>query len=141
MSADFVTVEPIILEARKRLDQGAWDFLVGGSESETTFRRNRSAFDRLAFRPRVLRGVSAVDPSTTFLGHHLRIPVLAAPIGSLQRFTPGGGTAAVAAAAEFGVVPVISSATEPLLEETAASADAVKMFQLYIRGEIGRAHV
>jgi glycolate oxidase len=84
----------------------------------------------------VLRGVSAVDPSTTFLGHHLRIPVLAAPIGSLQRFTPGGGTAAVAAAAEFGVVPVISSATEPLLEETAASADAVKMFQLYIRGDL-----
>ena len=136
MSADFVTVEPIILEARRRLDQGAWDYLVGGSESETTFRRNRSAFDRLAFRPRVLRDVSAVDPSTTFLGHHLRIPVLTAPIGALQRFTPEGGAAAVAATAEFGVVPVISSVTEPVLEETAASADAVKMFQLYIRGDL-----
>ena len=136
MSTDFVTLEPIILEARKRLDQGAWDYLVGGSESETTFRRNRSAFDRLAFRPRVLRDVSAVDPSTTFLGHHLRIPVLTAPVGSLQRFTPRGGVAAVAATAQFGVVPVISSVTEPALEETAATADAAKMFQLYIRGDL-----
>jgi isopentenyl diphosphate isomerase/L-lactate dehydrogenase-like FMN-dependent dehydrogenase len=136
MSADFPTLEPIILEARKRLDQGAWDFLVGGSESETTFRRNRSAFDRLAFRPRVLRDVSAIDASTTLLGHNLRIPVLTAPVGALQRFTPGGAADAVAAAAAFGIVPVVSSASEPALEDSAAITDAPRWFQLYIRGDL-----
>ncbi|MCE2466071.1 MAG: alpha-hydroxy-acid oxidizing protein, partial [Dehalococcoidia bacterium] len=49
------------------MKQGAWDYVVGGADSETTLRRNRRAFDKIAFRPRVLVDVSNVDPSTTFL--------------------------------------------------------------------------
>ena len=81
MAADFVSNEEIVQEARKKLMQGAWDYLVGASESETTMRRNRLAFDRVAFRPRVLVNVNSIDTSTTFLGHDLTIPVLLAPIG------------------------------------------------------------
>ncbi len=91
MPPEFLSNEEIVIAARKRLEQGPWDYLVGGSESETSLRRNRLAFDRVAFRPRVLRDVSQIDTSTTFLGHKLRIPVLLAPIGSLQAFDPGGG--------------------------------------------------
>ena len=105
MTTDFVSNEEIVQKARQNLVQGAWDYLVGGSESETTMRRNRLAFDRVAFRPRVLVDVSEIDPSTTFLGHNLRIPVMLAPIGSLQVFTPGGGADATKAAAEFGTMP------------------------------------
>src|SRR5712692_4721621 len=90
MDLDIVTNEELIQAARRRLNQGAWDYLVGGSESETTLRRNRLAFDRIAFRPRILVDVSKVDPSTTFLSQKLRIPVILAPIGSLQRFDPEG---------------------------------------------------
>ena len=61
---------------------------MGGSESETTLRRNRLAFDRIAFRPRILVDVSQIDTSTTFMGQKLRIPALLAPIGSLQVFHP-----------------------------------------------------
>ena len=39
MTTDFVTNEEIVQEARKRLGQGPWDYLVGASESETTMRR------------------------------------------------------------------------------------------------------
>jgi glycolate oxidase len=136
MTSDFATLQPIIQAARKRLDQGTWDYLAGGSESETTLRRNRGAFDRIAFRPRVLRDVSKIDPSTTFLGQHLRIPVLTAPIGSLQLITPEGGAATAQATSEFGIVPVFSSVTEPALEVTAATGDGPKMFQLYVRGDM-----
>ena len=93
MSEDFskyVTVEQIIQRARQNLAQGPWDYLAGASESETTMRRNRLAFDKVAFRPRVLVDVSSVDASTTFIGHKIRIPVLLAPIGSLQVFIPEG---------------------------------------------------
>ena len=83
MATDFVSNEQIVQTARRNLAQGAWDYLTGASESETTMRRNRMAFDRVAFRPRVLVDVSNIDPSTTFLGHKLRIPVILAPIGSL----------------------------------------------------------
>ena len=81
MSVAFSTNEEMIRAARRRLAQGPWDYLAGGTESETSLRRNRLAFDRLALRPRVLVDVSSVDRSTTFLGHRLRIPVLLAPIG------------------------------------------------------------
>ena len=73
--------------------------------------------------------------SSTFLGHKLRMPVLTAPIGSLQVFEPGGGATCARATAEFGTMPVISSVTDPPLEETAASSDKPKVFQLYVHGD------
>jgi glycolate oxidase len=136
MNPEFLSNEEIVLAARRNLLQGPWDYLVGASESETTMRRNRLGFDRLGFRPRVLVDVSRIDPSTSFLGHRLRIPVLLAPIGSLQAFTPEGAVASARAAAEFGTIPVISSATQPSLEETAAASDGPRTFQLYVHGDM-----
>jgi glycolate oxidase len=132
---DFVTTEEIIQEARRRCVQGAWDYLVGGSESETTLRRNRLAFDRIAFRPRILVDVTEVDTSTELLGQKLRIPAILAPIGSLQVFDPDGGLAATRAASEFGIMHCVSSVTQPSLEETAAATDTPKIFQLYVNGD------
>ena len=91
MSADYVSNQEIIMAARRNLTQNVWDYLTGGAESETTMRRNRLGLDSLAFRPRVLVNVSKVDTSATVLGHKLRIPVMMAPIGSLQSFVPEGG--------------------------------------------------
>jgi glycolate oxidase len=135
LSSDFFTNEEIVRAARRRLAQGPWDYLVGATESETTMRRNRLAFDRLAFRPRVLVDVSSIDRSATFLGHNLRIPVLLAPIGGLQNFDPEAGVAVARAADEFGTLQVVSSATLPTLEETASATEWPKIYQLYIRGD------
>ena len=136
MSLDFVSNEEILQEARRRLEQGAWDYLVGGSASETTLRRNRLAFDRLAFRPRILVDVSHIDPSTTFMGQKLRLPAILAPIGSLQVFDPGAAVASTTAATEFGIMHAVSSVTEPALEETAAATSTPKIFQLYVHGDM-----
>ncbi|MBV9327539.1 MAG: alpha-hydroxy-acid oxidizing protein [Chloroflexi bacterium] len=135
MIRDFVTNEELIQEARRRCAQGAWDYLVGGSESETTLRRNRQAFDKIAFRPRVLVDVSNVDTSTELLGQKLRIPAIFAPIGSLQVFDPAGAVAATQAATEFGIMHCVSSATLPALEETADATPTPKIFQLYVHGD------
>jgi glycolate oxidase len=137
LDSEFVTNEEIIQKARRHLSQGVWDYLVGGSESETTLRRNRLAYDRVAFRPRILVDVSTVDPSTTFLGHKLRIPALLAPIGSLQVFHPDGAVASTQAATDFGIMHVVSSVTEPDLEITAAATETPKIFQLYVYGDWG----
>lgn len=136
MSGNFVSNEEIIQEARRRLDQGAWDYLVGGSESETTLRRNRLAFDRIAFRPRILVDVSEIDPSTRFMGQTLRIPAILAPIGSLQVFDRDAAVASTKAATEFGIMHAISSVTDPTLEETAAATPTPKIFQLYVHGDM-----
>src|SRR5256885_6038097 len=127
MSLDYVSNQEIIQAARRNLPQDVWDYLTGGAESETTMRRNRLGFDCLALRPRVLVDVSKVDTSTTFLGQKLRIPVMMAPIGSLQTITPEGGVAVAKAAAEFGTMNFVSSVTQPSLEDIAASTNHPKI--------------
>src|SRR3990172_3303133 len=99
----------MVLAARNNLNQAGWDYLTGGAESETTMRRNRLAFDRLALRPRILRDVSSVDTSATLFGRRMRSPVMLAPIGSIQLLHRDGAAAPASAAAEFETIDVVSS--------------------------------
>jgi isopentenyl diphosphate isomerase/L-lactate dehydrogenase-like FMN-dependent dehydrogenase len=133
---EFMTTTEIVRAAQAALEPQAWDYIVGGSETEMTLRRNREAIEGQAFRPRVLRDVRTVDTSTRLLGTKLRIPYILAPVGSLQTITPDGAAAQVRGACAFGTLPVISSVTEPSLEETAAAATGDKWFQLYVRGDV-----
>ena len=131
----FQNLHEIVKAARGSLPQGPWDYLVGATETETTLRRNRQALDSIAFRPRVLRNVAAVDLTRSFLGRSLRLPVLTAPIGGLETFDPGGGATVARATGEFGVIQMLSSVCMPGLEATAKAADNVRIFQLYVRGD------
>jgi isopentenyl diphosphate isomerase/L-lactate dehydrogenase-like FMN-dependent dehydrogenase len=131
----FQTLHEIVKAARHNLAPGPWDYLMGGTETETTLRRNRQSLDSIAFRPRVLRDVRGVDPSSTLFGRRVRLPVMLAPIGSIESFTPGGGATAAVGSAEFGVPQMLSSACNPGLEATAAAADNFRIFQLYVRGD------
>ena len=131
----FQTLHEIVKAAKHNLAPGPWDYLMGGTETETTLRRNRQSLDSLALRPRVLRDVRGVDPSSTLFGRRVRLPVMLAPIGSIESFTPGGGATAAVGSAEFGVPQMLSSACNPGLEATAAAADNFRIFQLYVRGD------
>ena len=131
----FQNLHEIVKAAQTNLPPGPWDYLIGGAETETTVRRNRQAIDSVAFRPRVLRNVSKVDLTTTFLGRKLRLPVLTAPIGGLESFEPGGGATVARATGDFGVFQMLSSVCMPGLEETAKAADNARIFQLYVRGD------
>ena len=133
----FQTLHEIVKAARQNLEPGPWDYLIGGAESETTLRRNRQALDSIAFRPRVLRDVSRIDCTSALFGRAVRLPVLVAPVGSIETFTPGGGATAAKAAAEFGIPLMLSSVCNPGLEAVAAAADGFRMFQLYVRGDVG----
>jgi glycolate oxidase len=131
----FQTLHEIVRSARENLAPGPLDYLIGGTETETTLKRNRLALDSLALRPRVLRDVSRIETSVSFLGQGARIPVMLAPIGSIETFTPGGGATAAEAAATFGVPLMLSSVCAPGLEAVARAADGVRTFQLYVRGD------
>ena len=135
MTGDYQCLHEFIPAARAKLDSNIWGYLIGATESETTLRRNRAALDAIALRPRVLRDVSKVDATTRFLGMKLRLPVMLAPVGSLESFDPGGAATAGRGATEFGVPIIVSSVTKPGLEETAKAATGPKIFQLYVRGD------
>ncbi len=135
-ASEFETLHEIIRKARQNLDQNAWDYIIGGTETETTLRRNRLSIDSIAFRPRVLRDVSKVDVSVDRLGTRLRLPLMLAPVGALEIFEAGGGATVARAAQAFGVAHMLSSVCAPGLEAVAAAApDALRIFQLYVRGD------
>ena len=129
------TLFQLLTIAKRNLSPGAWDYLMGGSETETTLNQNRRALDRIAFRPRVLRNVAHIDTGTTLLGQKLKLPIVLAPIGSMQDIIAEGGVAPTRAAARTGIVHMLSSVCAPGMEIIAKAADYPKFFQLYVRGD------
>ena len=132
---EFQNLHELIVRARANLNQNSWDYIVGAAETETTMRRNRMALDEIAFRPRVLRNVAKVDASVAQFGRRMRLPVVIAPVGALELFDPDGAASVARAAGTFGAAHMLSSVSEPGLEKTAEAApDALRMYQLYVRG-------
>ena len=83
----------------------------------------------------MLRDVSTIDTTTTLLGQKLKLPIVLAPIGSMQDLLAEGGVAPTRAAARTGMVHMLSSVCAPGMEEVAKAADYPKFFQLYVRGD------
>ena len=133
--AEFETLHEIAAAARGNVSDGVWDYLTGGTETETTLLRNRQALDSIAFRPRVLNDVRRIDCSGRTAGRDTRLPVALAPMGSLETLHPGGSMEVAKAAETFGVVSYLSSVTQPGLEEVAAQTAHPKIYQLYVRGD------
>jgi isopentenyl diphosphate isomerase/L-lactate dehydrogenase-like FMN-dependent dehydrogenase len=133
---EFQNLHELVRKARTNLNQNAWDYIVGGSETETTLRRNRMALDEIAFRPRVLRNVAEVDTSVEVFGRKLRLPIVLAPVGALESFDPGAAASVARGAGAFGAAHMLSSVSQPGLENVAKAApDALRIFQLYVRGD------
>ncbi len=132
---EYVTLHEIVKAAKIRLNANIWDYLIGGTETETTLRRNRMELDSIAFKPRVLRNVSRIDPSSEVFGKRLRIPVLLAPVGSLESFEPGGGITVARGAGAANVGMLISSVTTLKLEDIVKGGNGPKIYQLYVRGD------
>ena len=69
----FQALHEIIDAARNKLSRNIWDYLRGGTETETTLKRNRMALDSMAFRPRVLRDMRVIDAGSNTVSYtHLR---------------------------------------------------------------------
>lgn len=125
-------VDDLRREARRRLPRGVFDYIDGGAESEHSLARNCEAFDRLEFRPRVLRDVGAADPSTSLLGRPLPLPLVLAPTGFGRMADPRAGELAVARAAGAAGVPYsLSTLSTRSIEEVAAAARGPRWFQVY----------
>ena len=132
----FYALHEIVAAARSNLSAGPWGYLSGGAETETTLARNRAALDAVAFRPRVLRDVSTIDSTATVLDRKVRLPLLIAPVGQLNHFSPGAAADVAKAAASFGVTQMLSSGSPPRLEEVSSAApEGHRIYQLYVTGD------
>ena len=130
--ARVLTIDDLRRLARRRLPRAVYDFVEGGAGDERTVTRNRAAFDRLLFRPRVLVDVSKREQATTVLGQRVATPVLVSPTGMAGLCWPKGEVAAARAAHEAGTIYTLSTHSSCSIEEVAAEAPGPLWFQLYV---------
>src|SRR6266542_2196171 len=130
--AHAASVSDLRAMARRRLPRGVFDYIDGGAEDERTLAANSDAYARIAFRPRVLRDVSSIDPRTTLLGRELPLPLVLTPTGFTRIAAPPGELAVARAAARMGLPYSLSTMSTRSIEDVAAVSDGPKWFQVYV---------
>src|SRR5689334_18832811 len=109
-----ITMPPLNLieyetAARERLDPAFYDYIVGGAGDELTLQRNRSAYDRIVLRPRVLVDVSEIDQSTSVLGIPISMPVMLSVTAAHRLCHPDGELATARAAHAAGTLCMVGT--------------------------------
>ncbi|GCE47218.1 4-hydroxymandelate oxidase [Thermosporothrix hazakensis] len=117
--------------AREKLDQLAWDYYNGGSDDEVTLRANRSAFERIRIRPRMLVDTKNLDMRTTALGTPISMPVIVAPTAAHSMAHPDAEIATVQATGNCDTIFTASTAASRNVVEIAQAATGPIWFQLY----------
>jgi L-lactate dehydrogenase (cytochrome) len=127
-----INIDDLRKAARRKLPRAVYDFVEGGAGEEITLRRNRAAFERLTFQPRILVDVSKRDQSTTVLGERLETPIMIAPTGMAGICWPRGEILAARAAHRAGTILTLSTHASCTIEEVAQAAPGRLWFQLYV---------
>jgi 4-hydroxymandelate oxidase len=135
-STPFLNLADVEAAAKGRLTALAYEYYVGGANDEVTLRENRSAFERLALRYRVLVDVSRRSTKTTVLGAPVDLPVLIAPTAFQRLACDEGEIATARAAASAGTVMILSTASTCTIEDVAA-VGGTQWFQLYVYSDRG----
>jgi 4-hydroxymandelate oxidase len=128
VATEFATLDEIREAGLAKLSSAAREFLESGAGDETTLRRNRRAFERWAFLPRVMSGLPAPATASRFLGVDLALPVLTAPFGADRLFHPDGQLAVARANAVAGTAGIAPEAGSYSLEDIAAAAPGAAAF-------------
>jgi 4-hydroxymandelate oxidase len=108
-------------------------YVAGAAGDEISLRRNRSAFDDILLKPRVLRDVSHIDTTTEVCGQRLPAPILLAPAAYHRMLHRGGERATARGAGAAGATLVVSSLATTSVEEIAAAAPGPLWFQIYVQ--------
>lgn len=132
-----VCVKDLRQSAAARLAPEVWDFIAGGSGTESTLDANRAALDSVSLVPRVLAGVKTTDTGAQLLDTPAALPLAVAPMAYQRLLHPQGDLAAAEGASAAQVPFVVSTISSHALEEI-AEVGATLWFQLYWLHDRGR---
>jgi 4-hydroxymandelate oxidase len=131
-----IPYEALLSRARAALSPEAHAYYAAGSGDEQTVAEAEEAWRRIHLRPRVLRDVGTVDPSTTLLGQKIAAPVAIAPTAAHGLAHPDGEVATAAGAAKAGSLYVLSTRSTARLEDVVGAAGTWWM-QIYVMADRG----
>lgn len=94
--------------ASKTASKKAWAFYSSAATDLLTRDANKSCFDRIWFRPRVMRNVRHVDTRTSIMGVDSSLPLFVSPAAMAKLIHPDGERAIAKAALEKGILQGVS---------------------------------
>ena len=119
--------------AKRRTPQAPFDYTDGGSDTESSLTRTRTAYEKLEFQPKILLNVKDVDTSVNMLGKNASMPIGIAPTGFTRMMQTEGEYAGACAASDAGIPYTLSTMGTRSIEDVAKAApDGRNWFQLYM---------
>lgn len=123
--------------ATKKLSRKAWAYYYSAADDYQSKHLNNTIYRSILLRPRVFIDCRQCDQSTTFLGHHLGIPVYVSPAAMARLAHPDGERGIAQACSSFGAMQLISNNASMTPEQITADAAPGQTFgwQLYVQIE------
>ena len=123
--------------AKKNLPAPIFHYIDGGSDDETTLKRNTESFLKCDLVPNILASVGEPDLSTTVFGQKIDMPIFLSPTAMQRLYHHDGDKASARAAEKFGTFYSMSTMATSSIEEVANISGGPKLFQLYIHKDQG----
>jgi 4-hydroxymandelate oxidase len=92
---------------------------------------DRSALERITFRPRLMVNTTGLDLTTELFGQRLFAPILVGPTSEQKRFHPEGELASVRGATAAKTAVVVADHASCPIKEIAAQPGATLWYQVY----------
>ena len=129
---DCYNVEDFRKLAKKNLPAPIFHYIDGGSDDETTLKRNTESFLKCDLVPNILASVGQPDLSITVLGQKIDMPLFLSPTAMQRLYHHEGDKASARAAEKFGTFYSMSTMATSSIEEISNISGGPKLFQLYI---------
>jgi 4-hydroxymandelate oxidase len=119
---DEMTLQEIRALAEQRVKPDVWEWVNGGTETESTLHRNRLALEKIVLRLKVIHELETVNTSVNIFGQTLRTPVIVAPFARMKSVHPEAEMAIAKGAEKAGAMmflgPVSSYSIQQIVEVT-----------------------
>ncbi|KAL2809987.1 FMN-dependent dehydrogenase-domain-containing protein [Aspergillus granulosus] len=122
--------------ASRTTSKKTWAFYSSAATDLITRDANKSCFDRIWFRPRVLRNVRSVDTKSRILGVDVSLPLFVSPAAMAKLIHPEGERAIARACESRGIMQGVSNNSSYTIEDLRNTAPGASFFfQLYVNRE------
>lgn len=130
---DIINIPDLEAIVQAKMNKGAFGYLAGGAESETTLRENVTSFEHKKIAPRMLQNVEKPDMRTELFGIQIDAPIIAAPIAAHGLVHEQAEKDTVQGVGAAGSIFSLSTYGNATVDEVAqASPETPKFFQLYM---------
>jgi L-lactate dehydrogenase (cytochrome) len=130
-------IEDLRETARRKVPKMFFDYADAGSYNQETLRANRTDFEKLKLRQRILVNMDQRSTATTILGEKVPVPLALGPIGLGGMMHGDGEILACRAAQAVGIPYTLSTMSINSIEDVAAAVDKPFWFQLYVMRDRG----